>query len=156
MPPVPIKWVIVRDPEKKLRTEAFFATDLNATPEQILNWFVLRWNIEVTFEELRAHLGLETQRQWSDLAIARTTPVLFGLFSIIVLMAIELLKSKTLTVCQCAWYQKSDATFSDVIALVRRHIWCSRNLVNSPKKLESTYFNQNIKEILLDLVCYAA
>ncbi len=154
--PVPIKWVVVRDPAGKLRTEAFFSTDLEASAEQILTWFILRWNIEVTFEELRAHLGVETQRQWSDLAIARMTPALFGMFSIVVLMALELLKSKPMTILNCAWYKKSDATFSDVIALVRRHIWCSRNYNKSSNAFDSTYFQGNLLETLLDLVCYAA
>ena len=117
---------------------------------------MLRWNIEVTFEELRAHLGFETQRQWSDLAIARTTPALFGLFSFIVLMACELLKSKTMTILNCAWYQKSDATFSDVIALVRRHIWLARNYNNSSNEPNSTYLKDDLLETLLDVVCYAA
>ena len=154
--PVPIKWVVVRDPAGKLRTEAFFSTDLDASEKQILTWFVLRWNIEVTFEELRAHLGVETQRQWSDLAIARTTPALFGMFSIVVLMALELLKSKSITILNCAWYKKSDATFSDVIALVRRDIWCSRNYNNSSNASDSTYSHDDFLETLLDLVCYAA
>ncbi len=154
--PVPIKWVVVRDPAGKLRTEAFFSTDLEASEEQILTWFVLRWNIEVTFEELRAHLGVETQRQWSDLAIARTTPALFGMFSIVVLIALEVIKSKPMTILNCAWYKKTDATFSDVIALVRRHIWYSRNYNNSSNAPDSTYFHDDFLETLLDLVCYAA
>jgi hypothetical protein len=58
------------------------ATDVSLAAETIVAWFVLRWNVEVTFEESRRHLGVETQRQGSDLAIARTTPVLLGLFSL--------------------------------------------------------------------------
>lgn len=154
--PVPIKWVLVRDPNGKLRTEAFFATDLNATVEQILKWFILRWNIEVTFEELRAHLGFETQRQWSDLAIARATPALFAMFSVVVLIALELLKTETLTILTCAWYKKSDATFSDIIALVRRHIWHARNYTKSSSERNPTYFQGDLLETLLDVVCYAA
>ena len=64
--PVAIRFVLVRDPEGKLQDAAFFCTDLQATPEQILHWVVMRWSVEVTFEEARAHLGMETQRQWSD------------------------------------------------------------------------------------------
>lgn len=153
--PVPIKWVVVRDPEGKLRTEAFFCTDLEATEIQILQWFILRWNEEVTFEELRAHLGVETQRQWSDLAIARTTPVLFGIFSIVVLMAIEILNGATMPILQCAWYKKSDATFSDVIALVRRHIWSARYFVNSSQSPNFSYSRDDLLDALLDQVCYA-
>ncbi len=77
-PPVKIKYVITRDPEEKLRDEVFACTDTEASPEQIINWFVMRWGLEVTFEEAREHLGMETQRQWSDLAIARTTPILLS------------------------------------------------------------------------------
>ena len=90
-----------------------------------------RWNIEVTFEELRAHLGFETQRQWSDRAIERTTPALFGMFSIIVLMALEISKTKVIQVMNCAWYKKTDANYSDIIAFVRRYIWRFRNYAES-------------------------
>lgn len=154
--PVPIKWVVVRDPKGELRTEAFFATNTAAVEEQILIWFVLRWNIEVTFEEMRAHLGLETQRQWSDLAIARTTPVLFGLFSMIVLAAVELSKSREVMILNCAWYKKSNATFSDIIALVRRHIWYTRNYTNSSRGHESSNLHDDFLETILNIVCYAA
>src|SRR5262249_54190516 len=74
--PVPIRWVLVRDPLGQFATQAVLCTDLTADPLQIVSWFTLRWQLEVTFREVRAHLGVETQRQWSDRAIARTTPVL--------------------------------------------------------------------------------
>ena len=77
---MPIRWLLVRDPTGQLEPQAFLATDLNARPGDILAWFVSRWQVEVTFAEVRAHLGVETQRQWSDKAILRTTPVLLGLF----------------------------------------------------------------------------
>src|SRR5450631_2933757 len=87
LPPVPIRWVLVRDPKGKFETRAILCTDQHQTPRQIVEWFLMRWQVEVTFQEVRAHLGVETQRQWSDLAIARTTPVLLGLFSIVTLLA---------------------------------------------------------------------
>ena len=111
--PLPIRWVLVVDPQGQARTEAFFSTDINLAAETIVAWFVLRWNVEVTFEESRRHLGVETQRQWSDLAIARTTPVLFGLFSLVCLMAHRLLATDSLPLQSTAWYAKSEATFSD-------------------------------------------
>jgi len=111
----------------KDQVEAFFSTDLAATPETIISQIVSRWNIEVTFEEMRAHLGMETQRQWSDKAIARTTPCLMALFSLVCLFAIEMLKSTKLPVQSTAWYNKeSEATFSDIIAFVRRSIWTKK------------------------------
>jgi hypothetical protein len=121
--PVPIRWLIVRDPTGELEPQAFLATDLNASPRDILAWFVSRWQVEVTFQEGRAHLGLETQRQWSDQAILRTTPVLLGLFSLVTLWTHDLSKSRNLKPRTAAWYPKAVLTFSDAIAAVRREIW---------------------------------
>jgi hypothetical protein len=87
MPVVPLRWVLVKDPTGKLNPKAFLCTKLQADPLDILRWFVRRWTVEVTFEEVRRHLGVETQRQWSELAILRTTPCLLGLFSMVTLMA---------------------------------------------------------------------
>src|SRR3954468_5943762 len=87
---VPIRWVLVRDPEGEKEPQAFLCTDLDADPVDILRWFVRRWRVETTFEEARRHLGLETQRQWSDLAILRTTPALLGLISLVTLWATQL------------------------------------------------------------------
>src|SRR5450631_655878 len=123
LPPMPLRRVLVRDPKGKFETRAILCTDLHQTPRQIVEWFLLRWQVEVTFQQVRAHLGVETQRQWSDLAIARTTPVLLGLFSIVTLLANRLAQGGTLPVRQAAWYRKQKATFSDAIALVRERIW---------------------------------
>ena len=87
LPPVPIRWVLIRDPQGEFDPQALVTTHLAHTPGQRLEWFVRRWTMEVTFEEARAHLGLETQRQWNDWAIGRTTPALFGLYSLVTLMA---------------------------------------------------------------------
>jgi len=116
-PPATIRWVLIRDPQ------ALLCTDPAADPAQILEWFVLRWQPEVTFQEVRTHLGVETQRQWSDLAIARTTPALLGLFSWTTLAAHALQKRHPMTQRTAAWYDKPSPTFVDAIALVRRHLW---------------------------------
>src|SRR4029077_18057084 len=121
VPPVPIRWLLVRDPTGELEPQALLATRLNARPVDILAWFVSRW--QVTFAEVRAHLGVETQRQWSDKAILRTTPVLLGLFSIVTLWANDLYKSQKFKPKTTAWYPKAVLTFSDAIAAVRREIW---------------------------------
>src|SRR5918993_1174215 len=84
---VPLRWVLVRDPQGEFKTQALLCTDLDADPQKIVSWFVMRWQLEVTFQEMRRHLGFETQRQWSELAIRRTTPALLGLFSVITLFA---------------------------------------------------------------------
>ncbi len=122
-PPVPLRWVLVRDPQGEFATQALLCTDLAVDPAQILEWFVLRWQLEVTFQEVRAHLGVETQRQWSDHAIARTTPILMGLFSWITLAAHLMQEQRPMSHRTTAWYAKPSPTFVDAIALVRRHLW---------------------------------
>ena len=122
-PPVTIRWVLIRDPQNTFESQALLCTYPAADPTQILEWFVLRWQLEVTFQEVRTHLGVETQRQWSDLAIARTTPVLLGLFSWTTLAAHALQKRHPMTQRKAAWYDKPSPTFVDAIALVRRHLW---------------------------------
>ena len=122
-PPVTIRWVLIRDPQGTFDPQALLCTDPSADPAQILEWFVLRWQLEVTFQEVRTHLGVETQRQWSDRAIARTTPALLGLFSWTTLAAHALQKRHPMTQRRAAWYDKPSPTFVDAIALVRRHLW---------------------------------
>jgi len=85
--PVPIRWVLVRDPQGRFDPQALLCTDLAAAPAQTLAWFVLHWRLEVTLEEVRRHLGVESQRQWSDRAILRATPALLSLFSLVTLWA---------------------------------------------------------------------
>lgn len=122
-PVVPIRWVIVRDPAGHFKTQALLCTDVTARPEQIVAWFIQRWQLEVTHREVREHLGVETQRQWSDLAIARTTPALFGLFSLVTLLARALAQRGKVLTRQAAWYVKPQPTFSDALAAVRYRLW---------------------------------
>jgi hypothetical protein len=154
--PLPIRWVIVVDPDTN-EAEAFFSTDLALVPEQIVNWFVLRWNCEVTFFEMRAHLGMETQRQWSNKAIAKTTPCLIALFSLVCLSAIEMLKTQALPILSTAWYdKKGEATFSDILAFVRRHIWSENYFNDSTFDGESMKIRPNQWKSLLDQLVRAA
>ena len=156
LPPVDIRFVLVGDPEGKLRMEAFFCTDLQATPVQILEWVVMRWSVEVTFEEGRAQLGLETQRQWSDPAIARTTPVLLGLFSLVTLLALQLSHTGQIPVPVTAWYHKAEPTFSDCLGLVRQHLWRARYLVHSTPEVECRQFPQEALDLLIHGLSLAA
>ncbi len=154
--PLLIRWVLVFDVEKN-QAEAFFSTHINLEPEQIVNYFVLRWNIEVTFFETRAHLGIETQRQWADKSIARTTPVLMALFSFICLFAVEMLKKQSLPILSSAWYhKKSEATFIDILAFVRRDIWASRNFNESRIEDEYIKIKPETWEDLLNQLAWAA
>jgi hypothetical protein len=153
---VPIRYVLVRDPEGKLEPQAFLCTDLEADPLDILRWFVRRWSIEVTFAEVRRHLGVETQRQWSDRAIARCTPLLLGLFSLITLWANDLYATQSPVVRVARWYRKSQPTFSDALASVRRQLWAQRNFQGSRRSLDPHEISPAILNTLIDLACYAA
>jgi len=146
---------LVRDPLGKYEPTAFFATDPQAKALQILDWFIMRWGLEVTFQEAHPHLGLETQRQWSDLAIARTTPALLGLFSLITLLAHQLTAGQPFPVRSAAWYLKQEPTFSDAIALVRRYLWLNTQFPNSPTKSGLVEFPAPVLAGLIDNLCYS-
>ena len=156
-PPVHIRWVLIRDPLGQMRTQALVCTDTEADPLQIVQWFLLRWRIEVTFQEVRAHLGVETQRQWSDKAISRTTPLLLGLFSWVTLAAGLLRHERPVALRSCAWYAKCEPTFIDAIALVRRHLWfASQTLSTSPLESDVAKVPLPLFNRLVDSLAYAA
>jgi hypothetical protein len=149
VPPVGLRDVLVADPEGTLRMEAFFCPDLQATPEQLLAWVVMRWSVEVTVEEARAHLGVETQRQWSDQAMARTTPVLLALFSLVSVLALQLSQAAPIPVPVTAWYHNAAPTCADGLALARRHLWRARYVVHSAPQAEVVQFPRETFELLL-------
>ncbi len=123
MPALPIRWVLIRDPKGKFKSQALLCTNPEITPEQIIKWFVRRWQVEVTFHEVRTHLGVETQRQWADLAILRITPALLGLFSLVTLLANCHAKKDKLLIQRTAWYDKKLPTFSDALTTVKLELW---------------------------------
>jgi DDE superfamily endonuclease len=155
-PVVPLRWVLLRDPDGKLAPVALLSTDLELSAQQIVSYFVRRWAIEVTWEEGRAHLGLETQRQWSDKAIERSTPALLGLFSIITLLANRLQQQGKLQIATSAWYKKQKPTFSDAIAAVRRLFWKQINFATSPKQQEMTKIPKPLLKHFRQVLAYAA
>jgi hypothetical protein len=131
-PPLPIRWVIVRDPKKIFKTQALLCTDVNISAEQIIQWFVRRWQVEVTFHEVRTHLGVETQRQWADLSILRITPALLSLFSVVTLLANLHARKQKLPIQQAAWYIKKLPTFSDALNIVKETLYSHRYFRTSP------------------------
>jgi hypothetical protein len=155
-PVVPLRWVLIRDPLGAFEPQALLSTDQEVRAAQIVEWFVLRWQLEVTFEEARAHLGVETQRQWSALAIMRTTPAVLGLFSLITVFAHQLLQGQELAVRQAAWYQKTLPTFSDTLALVRRHLWPVSISWMSGAKDDVVIIPKALFERLTDTLAFAA
>jgi hypothetical protein len=153
---VPLRWVLVRDPKGEFKTQALLCTDLNADPEKVLSWFVMRWQLEVTFQEVRWHLGFETQRQWSEMAIRRTTPALLGLFSLVTLFAHRQGVSLPAVVRRAAWYDKRLPTFSDALAVVRRELWAQETFRGSLSETEMVKVPRVFMERLTEAVCYAA
>ena len=157
-PTVPIRWVLIRDPLGQYEPVALLCTDQQVAPRQIAEWFVLRWQLEVTFEEARRHLGVETQRQWSDNAIARTTPLLLGLFSWVTLVADAFHASDDPVLArQSACYTKALPTFSDALALVRQQLWtCLPTFQTSESPPDMIKVSRSFVVSLVETLCYAA
>lgn len=153
---VPIRWVLLRDPAGRFAPQALLCTDATQTPLTIVQWFVKRWQVEVTFEEARARLGVESQRQWSEQAIARTTPCLFGLFSLVTLLADRIAGNGTLPLRQDAWYAKQQPTFADALAAVRQHYWEHVGFRVSGRKRHGHKLAAQLRECLTYVLCHAA
>jgi DDE superfamily endonuclease len=157
LPAVPVRWVLVRDPARAFDSQALLCTDLDAEPAEVLGWFVRRWSVEVTFAEARRHLGVETQRQWSDAAVARATPALLGLYSLVALRARDLHARGALPHRRAAWYRKEEPTFSDALAAVRRSLWAeAARFPASPRAADRVEVPRVLLDRLTDMACLAA
>jgi hypothetical protein len=144
---VKVKWVVVKDPEGELEPVLLACTDTELVAEKIVAFFVRRWRVEVTFAEVRRHLGVESQRQWSDLAIERSTPCLMALFSIVCLMANTLHQRHPIQPNATAWYRKTAVTFSDVLSAVRLEIWRKAKLSISHFKPHVGSYSAKIRHL---------
>ena len=156
MPIVPIRWVLLRDPQGRFDPQALLCTDPACDPLQIVRWFIQRWQLEVTFREVRDHLGVETQRQWSDKAIARTTPCLLGMFSIVTLLAARLCQQARSCASVTAWYHKQQPTFTDTLAAVRRQIWAEQGLIISAHSTKAAKLRPGLRKGIAYALCHAA
>ena len=154
LPGVAIRYVLIRDVAGEFDPQALLSTDVSLTPQQILAFFIQRWQMEPTFRHVREHLGLETQRQWSDQAILRTTPILLGLFSLVTLLAHELLTRHNLPVRTAAWYPKPLPTFSDALALVRHSLWAYLTFQISQEDADMVKVPRVLLDRFHDLLCY--
>ena len=155
---VPIRWVLVRDPEGAFKTQALLCTELGTDPQKVVSWFAMRWQMEVTFQEVRRHVGFETQRQWSELAIRRTTPALLGLFSLVTLFANRHMRRASGAFRRRAgWYPKARPTFADALASVRKELWAQeQTFYGSPAEADTVKVPRVFMERLTEAVCYAA
>lgn len=142
---VPVRWVLIKDPEGQLDPVLLACTERDTSAMDIVRFFVRRWRVEVTFAEVRRHLGVETQRQWSDLAIERSTPLLMGLISVICLLAKPLFERQKIQLTATAWYQKKAFTFSTILAAVRQQIWGVSKFWTSPESREVQNLQSKIR-----------
>jgi hypothetical protein len=151
--PVALRWVLVRCPLGSFRACAYFAS-CDMSPEALLASYILRWNLEVTFAEVRSQLGFETQRGWADKTIERSTPCLFGIFSLVVLLA-QRLHPVELPIQRAVWYDKEQASFSDALAAVRMHLWTHQNYSDSSPDPQMQPIPISIWNALLRAVCHS-
>ena len=154
-PPVNIRWVLVRDPKGRVRPSALLCTDVHLPVGQIVGHFVRRWAMETTFQETRMYFGIEGQRQWNDLAIARSTPLRLALFSLVTLMVHQQSDWKA-SVRQAAWYKKALPTFSHALAQVRRCLWRQMGLMLSQEHTERQKIPATLFTHLGELLAHAA
>jgi hypothetical protein len=155
-PVVPIRWVLLRDPCRRFDPQALLCTDPAQEPLQVIRWFIQRWQREVTFREVRDHLGVQTQRPWSDQAIARTTPCLLRLFSTVTLLAARLDGRARIRVSASIGYRKQRPTFGDTLAAVRRDIWTEQGFAASRQSAETAKLPPALREGIAYALCYAA
>jgi len=164
LPAVPLHWVLIRDPQEEFDTQALLCTDLTVDPKQIISgfvkiisWFVRRWQMEATFQEVRQRLGFETQRHWSERAIRRSTPALLGLFSLVTLFAHQHMAKDANVVRRTAWYDKRYPTFPDALAVVRKELWAAEwTFCGLAREDDTVKVPREFMERLTDAVCYAA
>jgi hypothetical protein len=118
---VAVRWVFVHDCTGTHRDEYFFTTDLARTPRDLIGLYTGRWNLETTFQELRAYLGLETTRGWCANTVLRVAPCLFGLYTAVAILFARLPAAKRAG--RVRWPGKEGTTFSDALTAVRRWLW---------------------------------
>ncbi len=154
-PVLPLRWGLVRNPNGRLDPRASCSTCPHDRPRAIVQQFIQRWSIETTFEESRTHLGIETQRQWSDRAIERTTPGLLGLYSVVTLLAHALPPEGKVPVQRAAWYPKTHATCAEVLATVRHHVWSDLGYSTSADAPDLVEIPRPELSRLVQAACYA-
>lgn len=148
--------MLIRDPQQRFDPQALLCTDLTQSPLTIVSWFVRRWQVEVTFQEARRTLGVETQRQWVQQAIARTTPCLLAVFSLVTLLAGRLVRPGTLPLPQDAWYPKTRPTFADALAAVRQYYWRQLGFRRSNSREQVAKLPPVLRECLIYALCRVA
>ena len=153
--------MLLRDPQQRFDPQALLCTDPARDPLQIVRWYVRRWQVGVgrrsaPFREVRDHLGAETRRPWSERAIARTTPALLALFSLVALWAHDLVGRGRLGPRLAAGYPKQHLTFSDALGAVRRQLWADGLFQASGQGRDMVKIPAPLADRLLDAACFPA
>jgi len=153
---VPIRWVFTHDIQGTHRDDYFYTTDPDLSATQIVSWFTARWPIETTFQEVREHLGFETTRQRVANSVLRMGPCLLGLYSLVTLIFVEHARHHSIRPRCTAWYTKTEPTFSDAIATVRRLLW-AETIFQTPSQQDTFQkIPRPFRRMLLDRLCAAA
>lgn len=152
---VPVRWVFVHDLTGTHRDEYFFSTDIEMTSKAIIETYTGRWNIETTFQEARAHLGLESTRGWTRNTVLRAAPCLLGLYSVIALLYASLPTQKTES-ASVNWHGKNTITFSDAITAVRRWLWTDWVFETSGDAGALRTIGRQVREVILYALAPAA
>jgi hypothetical protein len=152
---VAVRWVFVHDLTGTHRAEDFFTTDPRMTPQHLIGLYTGRWSIETTFQELRAHLGLETTRGRTPATVLRAAPCLLGLFSVVALLYARL-PAHSRHEGGVTWSGKREVTFSDALSTVRRWMWVEWIFVACGHKETFTKLPDSLRETLLYALAPAA
>lgn len=145
----------MRDPKGRCEPQAFLSTDLTLEARQIVRYFIRRWSMETTFQEARQYLGVDGQRQWNDVAVARTTPIRLGLYSLVALI-VQRQPAWQQAFRQSAWYKKARPTFVDALAQVRGALWRQLGFWLSEAAIDRQKSAPVLFEHFAELLAYAA
>jgi uncharacterized protein YerC len=152
---VEVRWVYVRDRTGTHRDEYFFPTELSLCPTQIVECYTQRWSIETTFQECRAYLKLESTKGYSQQTVLRFTPCLFGLYTLVVLLYLQLPRPST-TLSAVFWRGKSTVTFSDMMTCVRRALWEQWGFHTQADPQEFSKLSPSLQDTILSALAPAA
>ena len=154
-PPVTIRWVAGARPHRRFEPQALLCTDVTLEARRIVGFFVRHRTMETTFQEAKTHLGIEGQRQWNDLAVARATPLRLALFCLVTLL-VQRQPAWQTSVRQAAWYKKALPTFPDALTQVRRCLWRQMAFCMSSDQPNSRKPPANLFVHFGELLTYAA
>lgn len=152
---VALRWVYVHDRTGTHRDDYLYSTDVALTAPQIIEAYTGRWNIETTFQEARAYLGLETTRGWCRRTVVRAAPCLFGLYTVVAVWDAAL-RSHRGAAAGVGWANKAGRTFSDAITAVRRWLWTEWVFARGGHDQTFAQIPDDLRDILLYALAPAA